>query len=140
LLNKIASFFILLLIIAVIAAITWISITPQKEKPLTEFYILGAQGKAQGYPDTIKINSPCNVIVGIVNRENELVEYHLVVKYGDLILNRLEPIRLADKQTWENPVSFALTKTGDNQKIDFILYKSDQSDPYLTLDILVNVK
>jgi uncharacterized membrane protein len=129
-----------LLIIAVIAAITWLSITPQKEKPFTEFYILGVNGKAESYPETLKAGDGGALIVGIVNRENAVVNYRLLVKMDDQIITEIEPMQLANGQKWEQQVSFIPREIGDHQKVEFLLYKDEGTNAYLSLNLWIDVK
>jgi uncharacterized membrane protein len=47
---------------------------------------------------------------------------------------------LADKEKWEKQVSFTPTSVGENQKVEFLLYKGGQVEPYLSLRLLIDVK
>jgi uncharacterized membrane protein len=53
--------------------------------------------------------------------------------------NQVGPIILEDEAKWERDVNFIPSETGDNQKIEFLLYKDKQDTPYLTLNIWLNV-
>ena len=55
--------------------------------------------------------------------------------------NEVESIRLGDEQKWEEIVSFTADRVGDNQKVEFLLYKNGESEPYLKpLHLWINVK
>ena len=137
---KLFSVLLIVVILITIAGIVWLAVVPEKGDRFTEFYILGLDGKADNYPRTVTAGNSGAVIVGIVNRENKEVQYRLLVKTGDVVINKIETISLANKQKWENSVSFILTKVGDNQKVEFLLYKDEGADPYLSLNLRINVK
>ena len=81
------------------------------------------------------------LIVGIVNREHETVSYRVEVRIDRVRNNEVQPIVLAKEQKWEEVVSFTPNRAGDNQKVEFLLYKNGQSEPYLEpLYLWVNVK
>ena len=113
---------------------------PEKGNGFTEFYILGANGKAEGYPKNLKEGDTAAVIVGVINGEHAEVQYRLFVKTGDVIINKIEPITPAKGHKWEQRVSFIPTKTGDNQKVEFLLYKDAGTYPYLSLNLRIDVK
>jgi uncharacterized membrane protein len=52
----------------------------------------------------------------------------------------LGPLLLADKEKGEEEVSFAPQGAGDNQKVEFLLYKNGEGEPYETLRLFVDVK
>lgn len=130
----------MLVMLGVMVAIVWLAVVPEKGDSFTEFYILGLDGKATGYPKTLKVGDAGAVIVGIVNREHESVTYQLSVKAGDTVINRTGPITLANEQKWEQPVSFIPTKVGDHQKVEFLLYKDEGTNAYLSLNLWIDVK
>jgi uncharacterized membrane protein len=47
---------------------------------------------------------------------------------------------LANGQKWEQQVSFMLTKVGVNQKVEFLLYKDEGTNAYLSLNLRIDVK
>ena len=61
-----------------------------------------------------------------------------MVLTNETILN--EDMTLEHNQTWEKPVSYRLNKTGDFQKLEFLLYKEGNfTAPYRDLHLWVNV-
>lgn len=51
-----------------------------------------------------------------------------------------ENMTLQHNQTWEEPVSYVLNKTGDEQKLEFLLFKEGNfTGPYRDLHLWVNV-
>lgn len=71
------------------------------------------------------------VIVGIVNYKHEVVGYRIEVKIDGIENNEVGPVVLANEQKWEGIVSFTPDKAGDNQKVEFLLYKNGEAEPCL---------
>jgi uncharacterized membrane protein len=113
---------------------------PEKGDSFTEFYLLGLNGKADSYPKALNIGDTGVVKVGIVNREHVDISYNLLVKIEGEVIQKIEPIKLANGQKWEQQVSFAPLNSGDNQKVEFLLYKNGLVNPYLSLNLWVDVK
>lgn len=139
-LNKILTVVFAVLIVAAIAAIVWLAVVPEKGDRFSEFYILGANGKAADYPNDVQVGSAATVIVGIVSHEHEPAAYHVLVETDNATIGQADNITLVDGQKWEEQINFTPTKAGDNQTIEFLLYKNDQANPYLSLKLWVNVK
>jgi uncharacterized membrane protein len=88
------------------------------------------------------------VIIGIVNYEYAPVTYEREVWLEGELLDH-ESIELRYNETWEDPFVFRATKKGDDQKLEFILFKNhtesenkveDMKEPYRSLHLWVNVK
>ena len=101
---------LVVLVIAILGALGYIIATPKVGERFTEFYVLGTEGKAVDYPRVLVVGKEGRVVVGIVNRERETI------------------------------VSFMPNKAGDNQKVEFLLYKNEEAEPHSEpLYILINV-
>ncbi len=129
---------IVILIIAVGATI-YIAVFPQQSEKFTEFYILGPDGKAGNYPTNLTVNQTGNVIIGIVNHEADDVTYRLVVQLNGNILKN-DTVYLKDKEKKEIPFTFSSSNPGQNQELEFFLYKlPDNTNVYRSLHLMVNV-
>ena len=106
----------------------------------TEFYIMGLEGKAEGYPRDVREGEAATVILGIVNREHEDVNYWVEVVINGVKNTQIGPISLTQDGKWEQVVSFFPRDTRDDQKVEFFLYRNDGSKPYLKLHLWINVK
>ena len=110
-------------------------------EPFTEFYILGVNGEATDYPKEIRAGEEARVIVGIINRENEAVNYRVEIRINGVKNNEVGSITLVDEQKWETVTSFTPTAAGENQKVEFLLYKNRGVEPYLKpLYLWINAK
>ena len=105
--------------------------TPKVGERFTEFYILGQEGKAADYPSELVVGGEGRVIVGIINNERETVSYRVEVRIGGEKNSEVGPIMLEHGQRWEGEVSFVPQVPGENQKVEFLLYKDGEAEPCL---------
>lgn len=138
-LDKALTIILVITIMLSIAALVYVIVTPKQGEKFTEFYILGPGGKAYDYPTSVLAGNESTVIVGVVNHEYALVNYSLQLGLNNSTILKRE-LALEHNQTWERPVSYALNKTGDGQKLQFLLYKEGNfTAPYRDLHLWVNV-
>ena len=132
------------LIISIIIAISmtaYVIVTPKEGEKFTEFYVLGPGEKASDYPTDLKAGEKEEVIIGIVNHEYANVTYQLEVRLnGELIGEK--SIEVMHNETWESPFTFRATKAGEDQKLEFLLFKDGLkgTEPYRSLHLWVDVK
>ena len=71
-----------ILIVAILGALGMLGCTIANPKVggVTEFYILGLNGKATGYPKELVVGEEARVIVGIINREQETMSYQVEIR------------------------------------------------------------
>jgi uncharacterized membrane protein/LysM repeat protein len=106
----------------------------------TEFYVLGPGGKAEGYPRAVDVGQEFTLILGVVNHEGEEVSYRIQATIGGRLAANLDRLQLANKEKWEGRLAFlAATNRGSNQKMEFVLYKGDNDEPYRTLHLWLDV-
>jgi uncharacterized membrane protein len=130
--RKVLTIVLVLVVLGAIGAIVYNSINPSHKKTLTEFYLLGASGKAEGYTTTAKVGVPVTVTLGIHNEENISTTYRIEVKINGVKTQDIGPVALADGQTWEESAGVTFTAPGNNQTAEFYLYISDGTEPYLS--------
>lgn len=106
-----------------------------KGEPLTEFYVLGRDGRAEGYPLNLSVGETGKVIVGVANHEFKDMEYLLAVAYEGGVQKKR--ILLKDSQTWEESLDLAFNRPG-RQKVEFQLYRD--GEPYRRLHLWVEVR
>lgn len=137
--NKFLTVLPAIFIIGAIGALAYVVAKPNAGERFTEFYLLGAEGKAENYPKELALGEKAKVLVGIVNREGIIVKYRLEVRQAQFILAQVDGITLDNTQKWQSEVEFALTSGQGRQKVDFWLYR-EGDQPYLTLYLWVEVK
>lgn len=140
LLSKIVSVILVTVILGTIGILIYTIATHKTSEKFTEFYILDLEGKAVDYPVELKLGDTGSVTLGIINREQELMGYRVEIKIDGTLNGTFGPVTLAPDEKSENEVGFTPQAVGDNQKVEFILYKDGQSEPYLNLHLWINVK
>ena len=138
--RKVLSIALLVAVLAAIGALVYVLAIPKVGEKFTEFYILGPEGKAENYPAELVLGEEVGVILGIVNREYEVVSYQVEVRIDGVTSQEIRPVVLAHEEKWEQKVSFIPTKVGGNQKVEFVLYKHGQDKSHLTLRLWIEVK
>lgn len=138
-LDKALTIILIISIILSVTALVYVIVTPKQGEKFTEFYILGPKGKAYDYPTKVIAGNNSTVIVGVVNHEYATLNYTMDLNFDNsTILD--QKMTLEHNQTWEHPVTYVLNHTGDEQKLEFLLYKEDNfTAPYRDLHLWVNV-
>jgi len=134
-LDRVLSVILIILIVAAIAATIYVIVFPREGEHFTEFYILGEDGKAEGYAEQFAAGDPQTVIIGISNHEYRTVTYTvetiLLTMTTDpgtnaSIIHAAQPLdsfttTLAHNETQEFPYTFSITDTHYN-RLQFLLY------------------
>ena len=112
------------------------------KEPLTEFYILGPEGKADNYPTNYMLGGNGTVIVGITNHEYRHVNYTMDIRLKNTSLP-LSPdqkyVSLGHNETWEKAVTINPPFEGTNMELEFLLFNEIESIPYRNLNLWINV-
>jgi uncharacterized membrane protein len=145
--DKVLSVVLAVVIAGAIGALGYVIAAPRVGEKFTEFYILGPEGKAEHYPEELKVGEEGRVIVGIVNHEQEQASYKVEVWIdGEKAKLRIEGedrdeimVELENEEEWREEVSFVPQKAGEKQKVEFVLYKDGgpyfKQPPYLWIDV-----
>ncbi|MFQ5472365.1 MAG: LysM peptidoglycan-binding domain-containing protein [Dehalococcoidia bacterium] len=78
--------------------------------------------------------------MSVVNREDEDTIYQFEVRVDGDVTDKLESIHLAEGETWENRVNIAPDHVGPRQKVEFLLYREGEGDPYRSLHLFIDVE
>jgi len=166
-LNKALSVILFFAIIGTIGVLFYTVSSPKVGEKFTEFYILGLNGIAEEYPLNFVIKDekvisveygtngriiegqPGKVILGIVNHEQRDAIYSAKITVGGqqvpIILDgetieSIEEIKLAQGEKWEKEIGYQPERSGDNQKVEFLLYVDGNPEPENSLHLWANVK
>lgn len=140
-LNKFLSLGLVLAVIATITTMGYVIAEPRNEEDFTDFYLLGPEGMMENYPQEVVLGEEASVILGIKNHENKDIDYNIVITIdGEELYRTNEPVHLVDEEGWSSTISLLPTKTGNDQEIEFLLYKAGDSEPYLPLHLWLDVK
>lgn len=138
--DRVLSVVLVLAIVGAIGTLGYVIATPKVGERFTEFYILGLQGKAEAYPTNLKLGEKGKIILGIVNHEQEEMNYQVKVivdgteegvkiwledenKESTPIANNTINIEaLANEEKWERNLLFEPLQKGERQKLEFLLF------------------
>ncbi|MCK4794032.1 MAG: DUF1616 domain-containing protein, partial [Desulfobacteraceae bacterium] len=165
LLNKTLSIILAVTILGTLGVLIYTVSSPKVGERFTEFYILGLEGKATDYPIefTLRANRVVSVrygnattavsdttgrvILGIVNQEQQQTTYSVSIQidgqpvniaYNGQHVSRLNATLLEQSEKWEGEIGFAPMHAGENQKVEFLLYKDGSTEAYNSLHLWIN--
>jgi len=138
--NRVLSIILVITITGALGALGYVIAAPKVGERFTEFYVLGLEGKAIDYPAELKLGEEARVMVGIVNHEREDMSYRLEVTVDGIGSSEIGPVVLGDGEKWEREAGFTPARLGDNQKVEFVLYRQGQSEAYRSVHLWVNVR
>lgn len=127
-------------IVGAVGMLAYMIATPAAGERFTEFYIAGTGGKTTEYPVAATLGNKAEVTVGIVNRERKVTNYQLEISLDRLTVAKVDSVVLANGQKWEQQVGFIPDKVGDKQRVELLLYKDGEAEPYRTLYFLIDVR
>ncbi len=137
--DKILTLLLIFLLVVAVGMVYFVIATPKSGERFTEFYILNASGKSDNYPTNLKYNSPCELMVGVVNHEYAPVNYTIKVALEGEVLNDTN-VMLYHNETWEKNMTFVPNKEGNDTKLEFLLFKENNfTSPYRELHLWVNI-
>jgi uncharacterized membrane protein len=144
--SKIDRVFAVILVLSTLASVVGLAHiigNPKEREHFTEFYILGANKTADGYPADLILGKNGMVIVGIVNHEYRPVDYTMELRLENQSLplpKDQKQISLAHNMSWIEPVTFTPPFKGNNMKLEFLLFnETEKQTPYRNLHIWINV-
>ena len=117
----------------------------KSQQPYSEFYLLGAGGKAADYPQNLAVGQQGQFTLVLANRERQAVSYTIKISQqdGHTFIDGSEQsptsITLANGQKQSYAVSFSFDTAGAGQKLEFDLYKGDGAEVYLRTYLKVDV-
>ncbi len=135
-LDKCFSIILIASIIGSFATLVYVGVTPRTGERFTEFYLLGMNGTASDYPTELKVGEEGKLIIVSVNHEYENVTFRLEVNLNGTLIHE-EHILLVENEKVETQFTFQAIEKGENQKLEFSLYKDHKI--YRTLHLWVNV-
>lgn len=134
------SVLLLLSILGAIGALIYVVSSPEAEESFTDFFILGPEGTVQDYPRELDLGKQTEVRLGVVNHEQQYADYSIEIRIDGEKMQEIGPISLGHGEDWQGEVNLVPRKAGESQKVEFLLYKGEESEPYLTLFLWLDVK
>jgi uncharacterized membrane protein len=146
--DKILTVVLVLAILSSVVALVYVVAFPREGESFSEFYVLGPDGTASGYPHNLTVNQSAPVIIGIANHEHRTVNYTVEVWLSNItyvdnttLVNSLYYVESFSQvlehteaniegnwtSQWEKEYNISVPLTGEF-KIWFVLLKDGQ--PY----------
>ena len=130
-LNRLLSIVLVIVILGALGITGYVIAASKLGQEFTEFYVLGLEGETTDYPEELKVGEEGIVTITIINREYETVSYRVEVVFNDIKVDEIGPLILQNDEEWTQEVSFAPEIAGENQKVEFLLYRNGELRPYL---------
>ena len=127
--SKILLVLVILAVLALAGLVTYSVGKPSLSPRPSEFYILNAEGKAENYPREVKTGDPVTITVTVVNNEVVPNSYRVNITNAGETIGEMTTGELSPDEKWQRQASFSLQHAGQNQKVDFQLYKEGVTEP-----------
>jgi uncharacterized membrane protein len=131
---------LIILILGVGSIFTYFFSKPLLGETYTQFYITPVGTNVEAFPKELQMGEIMTVNIAIGNHEGVDATYRIKVLFDGIDTRDLGPVTLASGETWDDYLFLLPQHTGDNQKVEFLLYKNTDSQLYLDpLYIWLNV-
>ena len=124
------------------ATVGLLAISRGSSDRFTEFYILGPDGRAEGYPRTLELGDSLTVILGVVNHEGADAAYGIEATVDGQAAGFADSVRLKDEERWEELVTLVPNQAGNSQKVEFLLRREEMDgveEAYRAVHLWVDV-
>ncbi|WP_336000309.1 DUF1616 domain-containing protein [Halorientalis halophila] len=127
--ERVLTWVLALALLLSLAGVVYVAmVPPETTDPYTEFYILGPDGNASGYPTQLAPGDTGTVIVGITNHEQRDVDYRVAVTWnGSQSFER--NVSVADEATEEFRVSLSAPDESGRYRVLFHLTNEAGGEP-----------
>jgi uncharacterized membrane protein len=123
-------------VVGVVAGVIVLAAALRPQETFTEFYILGPEGRLEGYPTQLIPNQPYTLTFGIGNHENREMHYELrLPDHPDFH----KEVTVAAGERWEEPVRLSAPVGRGRTRASFELYQAGESEPYRTLHLFIDL-
>jgi uncharacterized membrane protein len=137
--ERVLSILIAISIFTAISCLIYTIAKPKVGERFTEFYILNSKHVADDYPIRISNGTSVNITLGIINHEQITSSYRVTVKIDDISIEEIDLGQLAPEGKYEKEIQIIPKKMGNNQRLEFILYKNGSTQPYFKDQLHLNI-
>ena len=136
--DRVLIIFLIAVLLGTVGTLVYFITVPKTGEAFTEFYLLGGEGEAIGYPSEMEVDEEgIKVTVGIVNREQETETYRVEINIDQSSYRQIDQIVLDNTDAWEQVIAFTPEELRDNEKIEFFLYKQGQTEAGQSLHLWI---
>jgi len=137
--DRVLSIIVIVAVLGAIGVLGYAIARPGVGERYTEFYALGQGDMAEGYPEQLTVGEEAEVTIGIINHEHQEMRYRIEIIADGVSSGEVGEVVLDHEEKHEVGVGFIPGRAGDKQKVEFLLYRSDQDEPYRGLHFRVDV-
>ena len=133
---------IAILVVAIVTALGYLGYIIANPKPgenFSEFYILNREGKAGNYPGQVVSGESVDIIIGIVNHEYKPTSYRVGITIDGIKNKEISIGELAHGEMFQEMVSLVPQFVGEEQEVEFWLYKNGELGPYFPDPLLLYI-
>ena len=138
--GKVANVLLIISVVAVLVSGGAAFFAPRVGERFTEFYVLSSSGSVADYPRNVRLGIEVTVTLGIKNEEGTSLAYRVEPQMGGLRVGDDWSIILPDGETNEKTIVVSPLREGDNQRVDFLLYRGNEEEPYRSTYFWLNIK
>jgi len=138
--EKALSVVLIVVVLGLVGVIAFITSNPKPGQSFTEFYVLDSNGEVEDAPLAINKGDTVAVTLGIINHEQQDTIYNIEMRIDGVTAMTIKSPLLSNDEKYETVITFEPQKAGDNQKVEFLLFKNEETEPYMQLHIQVDVK
>ena len=103
------------------------------EAAVTEFYVLGLDGRTERYLERDPVEGSMRMTIGITQGDEPAATYRVVVTSDSGVLRTLGPIVLGAGEHWEEVL--ALNRPFKGRRVVLSLFRDGHQDPYRSLQV-----
>ena len=127
--DKLLSLLLAVALLTAAGSVGYVLAVPKQDQQFSEFYILTIDGKAEEYPGQVVAGETLELVLGIVNHEDITLAYRVDVIINGVGDKSVNSAPLVDDAKWESAISLAINNPGEDQKVEFWLYKDGETEP-----------
>jgi uncharacterized membrane protein/LysM repeat protein len=134
---------VVLCLIGFSSAAAFLAASRGGSESFTEFYVLGPDGTAEGYPQALELGDGLTVTLGVVNREGAVASYEIEARVDGQAAGVIDSLRLEDGERWEKTTTLIPNQAGNSQKVEFLLHKEEMDgvdEAYRAVHLWVDVE
>ena len=117
-------------ILLAVGSFIYFNIAPDQGERFSEFYLLSTEGQAVEFPDSVMLGEPVELAVCVVNHEYSDTAYRVAAHINGVERAVFLTDKLANHQKWQKSVSLTPVVAGEGQKVEFWLYRNNETEPY----------
>lgn len=105
----------------------------------SEFYVLGQHGTLHEYPRRMAAGEKASIRVGVTNKERKATNYTIAAVIGETTVGKAADVKLSPGDNWQGSLALVPPKPGRDQRLELLLFRSNETRPYLRLCIWIDV-